>query len=312
MQALALDLGGSHVSCALMRERTCVLRLDRSLTADSFAHTLPVLEALIHDVLAQTGARPADCAGIALGFPGIVDSRAHRVVSTNAKFDDALHTDLPAWARARFNLPFALDNDARLALRGEHFAGAAAGADDAVLVLLGTGIGAAAMLGGRPLSGRAPHTGYLGGHLPVVVGGRRCTCGNLGCAEAEASTWALPEICRSTPGFATSALAHAPTLDFATLFAAADAGDPVAQAVLRRCLDVWSTLAVALIHAYAPQVLVFGGGVMARADDILAPIRRFVAKHAWSPAGEVAIRASTLGAAAALHGAIPLLRETLL
>lgn len=311
MQALALDLGGSHVSCALLREQTSVVRQQRPLSASSFAETLPVFEALLRAVLAEADVRPADCAGIALGFPGIVDTRTGRVVSTNAKFDDALQTDLSAWARERFGLPLVLDNDARLALRGEHFAGAAANAQDAVLVLLGTGIGVAAMLGGHPLAGNRPQAGCLGGHLPVVVGGRRCTCGNLGCAEAEASTWALPEICRSFPGFATSALSKVPTLDFAAVFAASDAGDPVAQAVLKRCIAVWSTLAVGLVHAFAPEIIVFGGGVLARAESILPPIQEFVRQHAWSPGGEVAIRASALGSAAALHGAVPLLRDTL-
>ena len=311
MQALALDLGGSHVSCALMLDQTCVVRQDRTLATDSFAHTLPVLEALLHDVLEQAAVRPTDCAGIALGFPGIADTRTGKVTATNAKFDDALHIDLPAWAMDRFGIPLVLENDARLALRGEHFCGAASGAMDAVFVTLGTGIGVAAMLDGRPLQGRQPQTGCLGGHLPVVVQGRRCTCGNLGCAEAEASTWALPEICRGWPGFTSSRLARAPALHFAALFAAADCGDTLAQAVLRRCLDVWSTLAVALIHAYSPEILVFGGGVMARSDDILPPIRQFVAQHAWSPQGEVAIRASVLGSAPALYGAVPLLQETL-
>ena len=92
--------------------------------------------------------------------------------------------------------------------------------------------------------------------------GRPCTCGGVGCVEAEASTWALPDVCRATPGFEASALARRERLDFEALFACAAEGDAVAAAVRDRCLRVWAAGAVAMVHAWDPEVLVIGGGVM--------------------------------------------------
>jgi len=74
-----------------------------------------------------------------------------------------------------------------MALLGERHAGAAAGCDDVVMVTLGTGVGGAAMIGGRLLRGRHFQAGCLGGHLPVRFDGRRCICGAVGCVETEAS-----------------------------------------------------------------------------------------------------------------------------
>ena len=68
-----------------------------------------------------------------------------------------------------------------------------------------------------------------------------------------------------TAGFDTSALARAPRIDFETVFAAAATGDAVAAAVRDRCLHVWAAGAVAMVHAWDPEVLVVGGGVMKRA-----------------------------------------------
>ncbi len=73
----------------------------------------------------------------------------------------------------------------------------------------------------------------------------------------------------------------------------------------------WAALAVALIHPYSPQVLLFGGGVMAGANDIPPSICAYVHRHAWTPRGKVQIKVAALGAGACLHGAIPLLTEKL-
>jgi glucokinase len=311
MQVVALDIGGSHASCAVVRNRDLLARYEMRIEPVSFRQALPSLERLILEVTSQARVELQECSGIVFGFPGIVDSRYGTVIATNEKFNDAVDLDLPGWGTAAFGVPLFLENDARLAILGEQYCGAAEGAEDVVLITLGTGIGAAAMLGSKPLRGRYDQAGCLGGHLPVVLDGRKCTCGNIGCAEAEASTWALPSICREWPGFEDSQLASAVQLDFATLFSAADSGDRIANEVLARCNRVWAALAVALVHAYSPEVLLFGGGVMARSEDILPAIRTHVQRHAWSPRGVIQIKAAALGPAASLHGAVPFLEEIL-
>lgn len=62
---------------------------------------------------------------------------------------------------------------------------------------------------------------------------------------------------------------------------------------------------VALIHAYDPEGIVFGGSVMNRAADILPLLQAYVDAHAWTPNRTVPRRASVFGPEAALLGAIP-------
>ena len=62
-----------------------------------------------------------------------------------------------------------------------------------------------------------------------------------------------------------------------------------------------------MIHAWDPEVLVLGGGVMRRAAEVLPAIERHVQAHAWTPWGRVSVRAAALGDEAALLGAVPLL-----
>ena len=309
MLALTIDLGGSHASGALMNEAGILAQRTIPATAQCFRDVLAPLEIMIGSLFSTAGVERESCSGIAFGFPGAVDCWTSRVLSTNAKFEDAIHFDFQKWALEQFGCRVVLENDARLALIGEHYHGAAQGFGDAVMVLLGTGIGTAVLLGGKPLRGEKNQAGSLGGHLPVRLDGRRCTCGGIGCAEAEASTWALPAICREWPGFLQSLLATEDVIDFRALFAAMEKGDLVAKAVFEHCMDVWSTLAVGLTHAYSPQVIVLGGGVMARATEILPTLQARLNRNAWTPGGAVTIKASALGSSAALHAAIPLLQE---
>jgi glucokinase len=247
-----------------------------------------------------------------VGFPGIVDSRANEILSTLGKFDDMSAEEMRIWCERELLLPLRIENDAKLALLGEYAAGVAKGFHDVVMVTLGTGIGVGTMLNGSLLKSAIGQAGSIAGHLPVRVGGRKCACGGIGCAEAEASTSVLPEICPGWPGFERSALAQEPILDFATLFRLKDAGDRVAAEIIAHCIEVWATLSVSLIHAYGPELLLFGGGVMKRGEEILSPIRAYVAEYAWKTSRGVArIEASSLGMDAALLGAEILFSEGL-
>jgi glucokinase len=84
-------------------------------------------------------------------------------------------------------------------------------------------------------------------------------------------------------------------------------GDRVAVEVRDRCLRIWAAAAMSMIHAWDPEVVVVGGGVMMNAGAVLPWIQDHVRRHAWTPWGEVAVRAAELGDRAALLGAVPLL-----
>lgn len=305
---IAVEVGGGHTTCALVDgsgvlDKMLVDGVDSRLTT-----TLETVEVGVRRLLAAAGAAPADCIGVSVAFCGIVDARRGRVVAApQGKFEDAREFDFAGWSRDTFGLPLHIENDARLALLGEHWAGAARGFQDVAMITLGTGIGGAAMVDGRLLASRHHQAGVIGGHIPVSIDGRQCRCGGRGCAEAEASTWALPAICAAWPGFAESSLAQEERLDYRTLFRHCDAGDAVAAAVLERSCDVWATLAVALIHAYDPEVLLLGGAVMRRSEEVLPRIHARVRDRAWTPGRTVRIEEAALRGDAPLYGAIPLL-----
>jgi glucokinase len=305
---IGIDLGGSHATLAIVDDDkllACdVVPLD---STKPLAPALDIFATVIRKLLAEKKMNAAECGGVALGFCGLADARIGRVISTNKKYEDAPSIDFVAWCKQEFGLRFAIENDARMALLGERHAGAARGWDNVVMITLGTGIGGAAMIEGKLLRGKHAQAGCLGGHIPAKVGGRQCTCGAIGCLEAEASGWALPLMAREWSGCAASPLARAEKIDFRTLFELADAGDKVALEIREYCLKVWATGAVGLIHAYDPELIVIGGGVIRRAEIIIPYIQAYVSARAWTPWGKVKVAAAQLGNDAGLFAAIPLL-----
>jgi glucokinase len=308
MKAIGIDLGGSHAGIAVVEERVVLASEHIALhSEDGLGAALPKIGAAIRGLLAKLKMDTSECAGVALGFCGMVDAECTKVISTNGKYEDATQLDLAGWFGAEFGLRLAAENDARLALLGEWYAGAARDYEDVVMITLGTGIGGAVLIGGKPFRSKQPQAGCLGGHISARFGGPQCSCGAYGCMEAEASGWSLPSVVQGWPGVAESKLSGAAPVNFRAVFELADAGDRVAKEVRDHCLKVWAAGTVGLIHAYGPECVVFGGGVMERAEVVLPFVREYVKKHVWQPVGSTQIVAAALGKDAALYGAVPLL-----
>jgi glucokinase len=270
---------------------------------------LPVIKEAWLQLLADLKLDVCDCAGISVAFASLVDTKCGRVLAEYGKYSDAMDLDLRAWGKQEFGLPLAIENDARMAMVGEWLAGAGRGFDNVVMITLGTGLGTAAIIDGQVLRGKHGQAGVLGGHFTVNAGGRRCHCGNLGCAEAEASTAFLGEIVRSHPNYSTSLLAKTKVMGFADIFRLAAEGDACAKAIRDHSLLVWSSLAVNLIHAYDPEMVILGGGIMASAKVILPFVQNYVNMHAHTPWGNVRVLASELGDQSVFAAAEWLLEE---
>ncbi|MFB9308152.1 glucokinase [Agromyces hippuratus] len=276
MRTVAIDLGGTSVKLGVVEHGALVSRTELPLTP---AFHLGHVAAAVH---AQLDGAAVDAVGIAV--PGIVDPAGTRLVAAHGKYATLLQLDLSEWSLAAFGRPAHVENDARAALVGEVTDGIVAGARDGVLMTLGTGIGTAAMIDGRLVRGRHGHAGILNGHVTVDFAGQRCPCGNTGCAEAFASTWALRE------AIAGGELEPGPELA-ARLRARGAIGvrdvvetrqEPESAAVLERFSEVWAAALVTQCHAYDPEVVVVTGGVMRSAHLILPELSRRVHERLWS------------------------------
>ena len=301
MITLAADFGGRRIKLGLVKQGRVLAR--RVLPANADQPLKARLDAVaegLRGLCAEQRLTPADCDGVGFAYPSIIDTRRARIMDHFGKFGDASRLELRAWAMEVLGLPLAIDNDARMALIGEWQYGAGRGCDNVAVITLGTGLGASAVIEGRVLRGVHGQAGILGGHLTVRYGGRQCVCGNLGCAEAEASTWMLDKLAREREDFAGSPLSRETVLDYAAVFRRAASGDACAVALRDHSLQIWSATAVNLIHAYDPEKVIMCGGIMASADVIIPAVQAYVERHAHTPWGRVEVVPSALGDEAAL------------
>lgn len=309
---IAIDLGGTIVKIGLLKEGQLLDR--KEIIAQSVSGLkaqLPEIEMTIDQILHSNQLQNTDLLGIGFSFAGLVDSSKNRILSTNQKYDDGPQTDLVGWARQNWNSPLFAENDARMALMGEWQYGAGSGCSDLVMVTLGTGIGSAVLINGQLLKGKHFQAGNLGGHFVVNHHGTVCTCGNIGCVEAEASTWRLPSLLKEHPGFSESSMRNKEVLDFKALFFHAGNNDRVAKEVLDHCLSAWAAGIITMIHAFDPEMIILSGGIMKSSAIILPSIQEKVNNLAWTPWGKVKLVEARYPDSAALYGADYLVRSTL-
>lgn len=303
MRNIAIDLGGTVIKFGLVGDgRLLDIGSVPSLSQCDFSQTMERLTEIINGLLQKNEIGKDTLDGIGVSVPGIVDVDNNVVLSINKKHEAAVHFDFNEWAESNWGRSILMENDARAALIGEWKYGAARTSDNAVMITLGTGIGGAALINGKLLYGSHFQAGCLGGHLIIDHEGDLCTCGNIGCVESVASSWKLPEIIKGHPLYRTSVWSGVKIMDFEKLFKAYRSGDKLAFDVVQFCLKAWSAGTINMIHAYDPDVVVFGGGVM-KADDIILPyIRERVERYSWTPYGSLEISDAELGNSAALHG----------
>ena len=206
MLAIGLDVGGTKVLGVLVDSAAPdeVLVEERVPTPDGGSGLVDTLATLARSLSPEP-------LSIGVGVPGLVDHQG--VLRFGAHLRHLRDVPIEAELRARTGVRVEVDNDASCHALAEHAAGAAAGADDAIVVTLGTGIGAGIITGGTLLRGT---NGFAGepGHMTVDPNGPPCPCGQRGCWERFASGTGLARLARDA--------AHGGRLDAAVALAGGD------------------------------------------------------------------------------------------
>ncbi|MFS4091756.1 ROK family transcriptional regulator [Streptomyces sp. AF1A] len=234
--------------------------------------------AAVGSVVAQAGAGAARVLGVGVSVPGQID-RDTGVAEYAANWDwhDVPLLDLLA---EHVPYPLYLDNPLRACTVAELWFGAARGRGDAVVVNLGTGVGAGLALGGGLHRGVSNSAGEWG-HTTLVLDGRLCHCGNHGCVETYVGAPGIMQNLRELSP--RSPLLHPgdQTATVSALAAAAAGGDPVALKVVRETARYLGAGISDLVNLLNPEVVVLSSWVASRlGEPLLDEVRRAVARHA--------------------------------
>lgn len=187
---LAVDIGGTKLAAGLVSRDGALRAAEHIPTAGPDPADAEELFGRLAALLGRVrGAAPegaVSVCGVGCGGPMAPGGAAVSPLNIAAWRDFPLRDRLAQLT----GLPTAVDNDAKALALGEWWRGAARGHDDFVAMVVSTGIGGGIVLDGRLLDGRLGNAGHIG-HVVVEPDGRPCSCGGLGCLEAEASGTAI-------------------------------------------------------------------------------------------------------------------------
>ncbi len=269
---LGVDVGGTKIATLLVNDQWQVreqLTVATDLTSPQ--HTLDSIVNAICETLRRANVALSEVGAIGLGIPGQVNSSTGVVnLAVNLQWDT-----LPVGAllREALNVPCFLENDVRAAAWGLHRFGHARSGASLAYLSIGTGISAGLVLQGQLYRGVHGMAGEIG-HSSLDPHGPRCSCGGRGCLEMLASGPAIARMAQATldAGAPTSLRHMAAPATTAQVYAAAAAGDAVAQGIAGQVGQALGRAIYNLALAYDVERIMLGGGVTAAGDAFFQPI----------------------------------------
>lgn len=307
---MGIDLGGTNIKAGVVDDAFRIIGRAKAKTG------IPRPAEEVMDAMAECAKAAAADAGVpweqirqvGIGVPGTANEETGVVEYAN----NLLFENVPMreYLQKRLHKEIDITNDANAAALGEVLAGAARGASNAVTVTLGTGVGGGIIIDGRLFTG-FHYGGAELGHMGIVLGGRKCTCGRRGCLETYASATGLirstKEAMEAFPDSLMWELAreNGGNVSGRTAFLAAGRGDAAAQAVVNDYIQHLGYGLASIINILAPEILVIGGGVSNEGENLLRPLVECVRPQLYirTPEKQTRIVLATLGNDAGLIGA---------
>lgn len=287
MTTLGLDLGGTKIAAAVVRDGAILAERRAPTPQDGFASVMDAMAGLAGELLRVHG----EVRAVGVGSPGPLDYPRGRVVFApnipgmeDAPIVEAL--------RDRLDLAVVLENDANAAGYAEHRYGAARDLESSAYVTLSTGIGGGLFLGERVIRGAHGVAGEIG-HMTVLPGGPLGGDGILGSWEAIAAGRSIAR---------DASYAYGVEMETEEVFARAQDGERKALRIVENAAWFTGMGLANLVKVFDPDAFVMGGGMVTAGPFYLEQVRAAAATflEGWP---EATLRTAELGSAAGVIGA---------
>jgi glucokinase len=163
-------------------------------------------------------------------------------------------------------------NDAVAALMAETSWGAAKNKKHVVMLTLGTGVGGAILIDGKPYQGAFNKAGHIG-HMVIDDNGDRDVAGMPGSLEECIGNCTIER--RSKGKFAS-------TQDMLTAY---NNGDAFAKEIWLRSIRHLAIGLASLTNILSPEIVVIGGGIAEANDLLFEPLSEYMEQFEWRAGG---------------------------
>ena len=299
-----IDVGGTSVKCGLFHtDGTLVEKWEiPTRTENNGQNILPDVAETINAKLAEKNIDKADVEGVGIGIPGPINSRGEAACAVNLYWG---FTPVAQILGDLTGLKAQAGNDANVAALGEAWKGAAAGAQNIIMITLGTGVGGGIIINGKILAGSHGAGGEIGHALVVRGEEEKCNCGNHGCLEQYASATGIVRVAGRVLAASEddSTLRELQNITAKDVLDAFKAGDAVAVRIMEYVGDLLGGAIAGFTTGVDPEAIVIGGGVSKAGQPLIDCIEKYYQRYAFSSCKETPIVLATLGNDAGIYGA---------
>jgi glucokinase len=272
------------------------------------------INSVIKEALEDAKVSKDQVRGLGIGCPGPLDLEKRRIrTAPNLGWDDV---PVAKSIESEFKFPVAIANDVDAGVFGEYSFGAGKGARCVFGIFPGTGIGGGCVYEGKLFRG-SNCTCMEIGHIPMMADGPLDGAGNAGTLEALASRLSIASDAAQAAyrGQAPHLLKNSGTdlseIRSGALSASVANGDKAVKAIIEQACDHLALSVVTIVHLMAPDVIVFGGGLIEAMPEVMLPrIEKQAKKRVLPSLKDVfKIKEAKLGDDAGVMGAAALAKQ---
>ena len=283
---VGIDLGGTNIAAGIVDSQYNIIEVAKTKTNMPRPATeiAADMSRVALDAIAKAGLDKNDVEWIGIGSPGLINRDLGIVeYSNNLGFNNV---PLAKLVQDDTGIKTYIDNDANVAAYGEFVAGSAKGTNNAIIITLGTGVGAGIIIDGNLYSG-SNFGGAEIGHMVIEIDGYDCTCGRKGCFEVYSSATGLVRMTRESMDKHPDSSMWAISREYGkvsarTAFEAMRAGDKAGKMVVDRYIKHLACGIANTINIFQPEILCIGGGVCNEGDALLNPLLEIIGHEVYT------------------------------
>lgn len=272
---IGIDIGGTKIAAGLVTREGELRYKEETVTnsSEGFDRVYKQIQDLVRSLYQHqmNAEQSEDIVAIGIGIPGITNPHTGDVKRCiNLDWDEV---PLKVRLEQDFSLPVSLANDATVAGMAEFVVGQSNLYQDAILLTLGTGIGASIMQSGNILLGSHGIASEIG-HMIVGENFYNCNCGRNGCLETFSSSrgiiaYTQMRLDQGATSLLRQNISRKNPLNGRMIFEAALGGDSLAKEVIQRMVHYLALGMINLVTVLDPEIILIGGGLSGAGDQFL-------------------------------------------
>lgn len=246
-----IDIGGTNIKYGVIEEEGNIIKSSERST-EAHKGGMSIIDK-VKEIIREMN-KEYKIEGICVSTAGMVCPKEGKIVYAGPTIPNYTGVEIKKIIEKEFNIKCEVENDVNCAALGELWLGAGKGKKSMACMTIGTGIGGAIIVDGKIIHGFSNSAGEIG---YMLVNGDQI--------QNIASTTALVRNVANRKGINEN------DINGKEIFKGYENGDVVCKEEIKKVADILALGITNIVYLFNPEVVVLGGGIMAR-EDILRPL----------------------------------------